>query len=70
MTAIFLTLEKIENYFILCLTDCDILMSQGEMVSQVKYKREIKSQVRLKIGKELLSWSELYPPSNFDLLSY
>ena len=45
-------------------------MSQGEMVSQVKYKREIKSQVRLKIGKEVLSWSELYPPSNFDLLSY
>ena len=70
MTAIFLALEKIENYFILCLTDCDILMSQGEMVSQVKYKREIKSQVRLKIGKEVLSWSALYPPSNFDLLSY
>ena len=65
MTAIFLALEKIENY-----SDWDILMSQGEMVSQVKYKREIKSQVRLKIGKEVLSWSELYPPSNFDLLSY
>ena len=70
MTAIFLVSEKIENYFILCVTDCDILMSQGEMVSQVKYKREIKSQVRLKIDKEVLSWSELYPPSNFDLLSY
>ena len=35
--------HQFENYFIYCLTDCDILMSREEMISQVKYKREIKS---------------------------
>ena len=46
-------------YFIHCLTDCDILMSREEMISQVKYKREIKSWVCLEITKEVsLSFSQ------------